>query len=342
MFKNKKLKHFVTKYGIVIVLFLMIAIISIIKPQFLSSSNLLNVITQSSIYGIMALGVTLVIISKGIDLSLGSMVMFSGLVLTSFAQVTDAVNKVYPSLPQLPVIVPIFAGLAVATLCGAVSGFFVAKTHIPAFIATLGMTTIVRGAGLIYSHGKPITNLNPSLLALGGNLGIIPVPVIIYALMILLTWVLLNYTRFGSDAYAIGGNIYAAEVSGVNIPKTIISVFAFGGLMCGVAAVVFAGRVQSVHPGAATGYELTAIAATTIGGTSQSGGIGTVWGAVVGALVLGVLRNGIRQTVFGIIKSDTRPSFVVFPFSSFTIATEILVTSEPVPHVVGIAMTSFS
>jgi Ribose/xylose/arabinose/galactoside ABC-type transport systems, permease components len=296
--KNTTLKQILSKYGIVFVLIIMVVVISIIRPQFLSQSNLLNVLTQSAIFGIMALGVTPVIIAKGIDLSLGSIVAFSGLVLASLSQISTASDKMFAALPQLPIGIPIVACLIVGMLCCGFSGFLVAKAGIPAFIATLGMTTIVRGACLIYSGGKPLTNFSPSLLKLGSTVAGIPVPVIIYALCIFITWVLLNYTRFGTDAYALGGNIHAAEVSGVNISKSVISVFAFCGIMCGVAAVVFAGRVQSVHPGAAKGYELTAIAATTIGGTSQSGGIGTVGGAVVGALVLGVLRNGM--TLLGI------------------------------------------
>ncbi|PWJ50771.1 ABC transporter permease [Faecalicatena contorta] len=291
--KRLNLKEVLSTYGIVFVLVIMVILISIIKPQFLSRSNLLNVLTQSCIFGIMALGVTPVIIAKGIDLSLGSIVAFSGLVLASLSQIATAGDKMFEGLPQLPIIVPIIACLLVGMLCCGFSGFLVAKTGIPAFIATLGMTTIVRGACLIYSGGKPLTNFQPALIKLGGTVGGFPVPVIIYIICIIVTFILLNHTRFGTDAYAIGGNINAAEVSGINISKAIISVFAFCGIMCGVAAVVFAGRVQSVHPGAAKGYELTAIAATTIGGTSQSGGIGTIWGAVVGALVLGVLRNGM-------------------------------------------------
>lgn len=291
--KSIKTRQILSKYGIVFVLFILIIVISIIKPQFLSRNNLLNVLTQSSIYGIMALGVTPVIIARGIDLSLGSIVAFSGLVLASLSQVADASGKVYMALPQLPFIIPIVACLVVGTLCCGFSGFLVAKTHIPAFIATLGMTTILRGLCLIYSRGKPITDFQPAILKLGGTIGVIPAPVIIYIVCMIITYILLNHTRFGTDAYAIGGNICAAEVSGVDIDKAIIRVFAFCGAMCAVASIVFAGRVQSVHPGAATGYELTAIAATTIGGTSQSGGIGTVWGAVVGTLVLSVLRNGM-------------------------------------------------
>lgn len=296
--KMENTKSLLYKYGIIVALFIMILIISILRPQFLSSNNIFNVLTQSSIFGIMALGVTPVIIAGGIDLSLGSLVALSGLVVGSFAQVAGAPGKFFPSIPQLPVFVPIIAGLLIGMIACGFSGFLIAKTHIPAFIATLGMTTIVRGAALMYSKGKPVTNLSPSLLKLGSNIGIVPVPIIIYAVAIFVTWVLLNHTRFGTDAYAVGGNKHAAQVSGVNISRATISVFAFCGIMCGLAATVFAGRVQSVHPGAAEGYELTAIAATTIGGTSQSGGIGTVWGAVIGALILGVLRNGM--TLLGI------------------------------------------
>lgn len=292
------IRRLLTKYGIVIVLFILIIGISLVKPQFLSRNNLLNVLTQCAIFGIMALGVTPVIIARGIDLSLGSILAFSGLVLASLSQVPGAGNKMFPMLPQLPIIIPIFACLIVGMLCCGFSGFLVAKTQIPAFIATLGMTTILRDACLIYSGAKPLANFQPMLLNLGGYIGIVPVPILIYSICIICTYVLLNHTRFGTDAYAIGGNINAAEVSGVNISKAIISVFAFCGIMCAVASIVFAGRVQSMHPGAAKGYELTAIAATTIGGTSQSGGIGTVWGAVVGTLVLGVLRNGM--TLMGI------------------------------------------
>lgn len=291
--KQANIKKILSTYGIVFVLLIMVMLISIIRQEFLSRSNLLNVLTQSCIFGIMALGVTPVIIAKGIDLSLGSIVAFSGLVLASLSQLGIASDKMFSGIPELPIFIPIIVCLLVGMLCCGFSGFLVAKTGIPAFIATLGMTTIVRGACLIYSGGKPLTNFQPALIKLGGTIGGIPVPVIIYIVCIVVTFILLNHTRFGTDAYAIGGNIHAAEVSGINISKSIIRVFAFCGIMCGVAAVVFAGRVQSVHPGAAKGYELTAIAATTIGGTSQSGGIGTIWGAVAGALVLGVLRNGM-------------------------------------------------
>lgn len=297
--RSVELKQLGKKYGIVIVLVLMILGLSIAQPAFLSSTNIFNVLTQSSIFGIMALGLTFVIISKGIDLSVGSVLAFSGIVAASLAQTAAATGKYFPNLGELPLIVPVSAALGLGAACGAVSGLLIAKTRIPAFIATLGMMTVARGFALIYSGGKPVSTLIPSLTALGGKVfDLIPVPVIIYFIMIVISSVLLNKTRFGKNVYAIGGNITAAEVSGVNVSKNLVAIYTLSGLMAGLAALVFAGRVGSVHPGAASGYELTAIAATTIGGTSHSGGIGTIWGAFVGALVLAVMRNGM--TLLGV------------------------------------------
>lgn len=297
--RNLDLMQIVKKYGIVIVLILMILGLSIAEPAFLSSTNIFNVLTQSAIFGIMALGLTFVIISKGIDLSVGSVLAFSGVVAASLGQAATATGKYFPDLGPLPVIVPILAALAIGGTCGAVNGLLIAKTRIPAFIATLGMMTVARGLALIYSGGKPVSTLIPSLTALGGKVfNVIPVPVIIYFLMIVISGILLNKTRFGKNVYAIGGNITAAEVSGVNVSKNLVLIYTYSGLLAGLAAVVFAGRVGSVHPGAAGGYELTAIAATTIGGTSHSGGIGTIWGAFVGAMVLAVMRNGM--TLLGV------------------------------------------
>jgi inositol transport system permease protein len=289
----------VRKYGIILVLLLMIILLSIVQPAFLSATNIFNVLTQSSIFGIMALGMTFVIISKGIDLSVGSVLAFAGVVAASLGQVTTATEKYFPNMPVLPVIVPVVTALAIGAFCGFINGFLIAKTKIPAFIATLGMLTIARGFALIYTSGRPVSNLIPPLTALGGKVfNVIPVPVIIYFIMIIVSALLLNKTRFGKNTYAIGGNIVAAEVSGVKVSRSIIMIYTYCGLLAGLAALVFAGRVGSVHPGAADGYELTAIASTTIGGTSHSGGIGTIGGAFVGALVLAVLRNGF--TLLGV------------------------------------------
>ena len=293
--QKNKLKVVLTKYGIVFVLLLMIIGISIVRPSFTTPTNLFNVLTQCSIYGIMALGMTLVIVSKGIDLSVGSVLALCGVIAASLGQTAGAMGKFYPDLVELPIFVPILACIAIGAILGGINGSLLAYTGIPAFIATLGMMTIARGFALLYTSGKPVSTLLPGFSKIGGKLGDtpIPVPVIIYILVIAITWILLNNTKFGKSVYAIGANIKAAEVSGVNVKRSLIGIYAYCGMLAGVAAVVFAGRVGSVHPGAATGYELTAIAATTIGGTSHAGGIGTVWGAVVGALVLGVLRNSL-------------------------------------------------
>lgn len=296
--RNQYIKALLQKYGIILVLIFLIAVISIAEPKFLSPNNIFNVMTQSSIFGIMALGMTLVITSKGIDLSVGSILAFAGVVAASLGQAGKATTLFYPGISDLPVAVPILAALVIGALLGAINGGLIAFTGIPAFIATLGMMTIARGATLLYTGGKPVSQFTDGMMFIGSKVGIVPVPVIVYGIMIAITWVLLGYTSFGKNVYAIGGNIKAAEISGVNVKKNLVLIYGFMGICCSVAALVFAGRVGSVHPGAATGYELTAIAATTIGGTSHYGGIGTIWGAVVGALVLGVLRNGL--TLLGI------------------------------------------
>ncbi|MHC6202675.1 ABC transporter permease [Breznakiellaceae bacterium SP9] len=291
------IKRITAKYGILIILIAMCIVFAILSPAFLSVSNVLNILNQTAIWGIMALGITFVIIAKGIDLSVGSVLALAGLVAASLAQV-PAQMKLYQSLPALPLIVPILAGLLVGALCGAINGALIAFTRIPAFIATLGMMTIVRGFALIYSNARPVSNLTPEMNAIGSRVGGIPVPIMIYLFMIIISYILLNKTRFGKNTFAIGGNITAAEVSGVNVSKNLVMIYAYCGLLAGIAAVVFAGRVGSVHPGAADGYELTAIAATTIGGTSHSGGIGTIGGALIGALVLSVMRNGMTLLGF--------------------------------------------
>ncbi len=299
------------KYGILFVLLLIVIIISLLRPEFLTSRNIFNILNQTAIFGIMAIGLTFVIISRGIDLSVGSILAFAAVVAASFSQLPDAVGKIFPSLPMLPFPVAFFSALILGGLCGAVSGFLIAKFQIHAFIATLGMMTVARGFALIFSSGKPVSYINPVFNIIGGRLwGVIPVPVVIYAAVIAVSAVILNYTCFGKSVFAIGSNSTAAEISGINVKRNYIIIYMISGLLAGLAAIVFLGRTGSAHPGAATGYELTAIAATTIGGTSQTGGIGTIWGAVAGALILGVIKNGMtllgvhaywQQVVEGII-----------------------------------------
>ena len=296
--QRQKVASFLLKYGILIVLILMVIVLSFMSPNFLSATNIFNVLTQSSIFGILALGMTIVIISRGIDLSVGSATALAGVVAASLGQAGTATWLVYPNIHDMPIIFPILAALVVGGIVGAIDGSLIAFTGIHPFIATLGMMTIARGATLLYTGGKPVSTLTPHVMLIGSKIGLVPVPVIIYAIMAFITWIILGYTSLGKNAYAIGGNVKAAEISGVHVKRSLVLIYTYMGLCCSVAALVFAGRVGSVHPGAGVGYELTAIAATTIGGTSQTGGIGTVWGAVVGTLVIAVLTNGM--TLLGV------------------------------------------
>ena len=294
MSNTKNYKAVKSKYGIYIVLVTIIIVMIIIKPEFRSSTNLLNVMRQISVIGMISLGVTLVIISKGIDLSSGSLLALSAVICASLGQTEGWASKMYPNLPELPILVPILAAMIVGLAAGAINGGLIAKTGIPAFIATLGMMVAARGLALLYTDGRPVSSLTSAYQFLGQGyfLGI-PFPVIMYILMALITWVLLNHTRFGKNIYAIGGNVHAAEVSGVNVKKNLVMIYAYAGMLAALAGLILSARVNTGQPGMGQAYELDAIAATTIGGTSHSGGIGTIGGAVVGALILGVLNNGL-------------------------------------------------
>ena len=300
--KKNNIKSILSKYGIVLVLVLLVGFLAIKYPNFRKPSNLMNCLLQACIFGILALGMTFVIIGKGTDLAVGSTLALCAVVCASFGQLPNAANRplggIIPTFDN--VFVSVIAALLMGVIIGLINGSFIAFTNIPAFIATLGMQTIARGFALLYSNGQPVSQLIPGFKVIGQGkvFGFLPVPVLIYLICIIVSWILLNNTQFGKRVYAIGGNIQAAEVSGINVKKMILLINAYMGLLAGVAAIVFVGRTQSAHPGAATGYELTAIASTTIGGTSQSGGIGTIWGAVVGALIFSVLRNGM--TIAGV------------------------------------------
>ena len=290
----------IKKYGIILVLLLMVIGLSIFQPAFRTMPNVVNILNQTAIFGIMAVGLTFVIISGGIDLSVGSILAFSGVIMGSMSQVEGAMNPIWPNIGPFPFLLCLLAALAIGTSCGAVSGSLISRARIPPFIATLGMMVVARGLALVVTGGRPVSGLNPGFAVIGSRIfnNNIPVPVIIYICVIAAGWILLNNTKFGKSVYALGSNRAAAEVSGINVKATLTKVYMLSGFLAALAAIVFSARTLSAHPGAATGFELTAIAATTIGGTSHSGGIGTMWGAVVGALILAVLRNGL--TLLGV------------------------------------------
>nr|WP_081214343.1 ABC transporter permease [Moorella thermoacetica] len=261
----------------------MIVIITILYPGFFSTANLTNIVRQISIIAIIAFGATFVIITGGIDLSAGSIVGITSVIVASLA---------HPGM--YPVIIPIIVGMAVGSLAGVINGVLITKTKIPPFIATLGMMIAARGAALIYSDGRPIGNFTRTFEFIGGGdfLGI-PVPIIIVAMLLILSHLLLNNTIFGLYTYAIGSNEQAAMISGINVNKYKVLIYIYAGLMSSIAAIVLTSRISSGQPLAGTGFEMDAIAAAVIGGTSLSGGVGTIPGTFMGALIIGILNNAL-------------------------------------------------
>jgi inositol transport system permease protein len=262
---------------------------AVIGQSFLmNQQRLVVMVLQVAVIGVIAVGVTQVIITGGIDLSSGSVVALTAMVAASLAQSSDAARAVYPSLTDLPVIVPLAAGLAVGALAGLVNGTLIAWTSIPPFIATLGMMVTARGLARWYTHGQPVSMLTDSYAAIGSG----AVPVLIFLGTALVFHVALRYTRYGKFTYAIGSNSQAARVSGIRVGRHLIVVYTIAGTLSGLAGVLTSARAVSGQAGMGTMYELDAIAAAVIGGSSLSGGVGRITGTVIGTLILGVVTSG--------------------------------------------------
>jgi len=256
--------------------------------SFLMNGQLLLVmVLQVSIIGLLAIGVTQVIITGGIDLSSGSVVALSAMIAASLAQTAGA-RAVFPSLTDLPIVVPVAAGLATGLVAGLVNGSLIAYTGIPPFIATLGMMVSARGLARYYTRGQPVSMLTDSYTNLGSG----AVPVVIFLGVALVFHVLLRHTRYGKYTYATGANPLAARISGVRVGRHLIVVYAVAGLLAGLGGVVTSARAASGQAGMGMSYELDAIAAAVIGGTSLSGGIGRIAGTVIGTIILGVMTSG--------------------------------------------------
>ncbi len=254
-----------------------------LTPHFLTVSNLLNVMEQTAINAVIAVGMTFVIISGGIDLSVGSLVALAGVLLASALQ-TGA-----------PAPVAVLACLLGGALCGLINGALITRGRLPPFIATLGMMSVARGAALVYTEGRPISGFEAGFRGLAtGRVLMVPGPVLVTAAVYLVFHFVLTRTRFGRYVYAIGGNEEATRLSGVAVAFHKAMVYALSGLLSAVAAVLLTARLNSAQPIAGMMYELDAIAATVIGGTSLMGGSGTLPGTLVGALIMGVLRNGLN------------------------------------------------
>ncbi|HOK76103.1 MAG TPA: ribose ABC transporter permease [Verrucomicrobiota bacterium] len=272
------MKTWLSRFGLVVALLCIGAALSIVKPVFLTFPNLLNVVRQISINGILAVGVTYVLLTGGVDLSLGSVVALSGVVAAIFAHPGD-----------WPVIVPVAAGVLVGAACGGINGLVVTKGRVAPFIVTLGMMTAARGVALVVSGGKPVSNLGESFRWIGSG----GVPVIVFLAVSCVSWVLLSNLRLGRHLYAVGGNENAARASGINVEGVKLFAYTICGALAGLGGVVLAARITTGQPNAGVGYELDAIAAVVIGGTSLSGGVGGVGGTILGALLMGVINNGL-------------------------------------------------
>jgi ribose transport system permease protein len=271
----------------------------ILTPHFLTVSNLLNVLEQTSINAIVAVGMTYVIISGGIDLSVGSLLALAGVVLATLLH------------QDVPLAVAAAAALAVGALFGSFSGLAITWGRLPPFIATLGMMSIARGCALLFTDGRPVSGFDAGFRAVAtARLVGIPAPVFVTAAVYAVAHFVLAETRFGRYVYALGGNEEATRLSGVNVRLCKTAVYAVSGLTSGIAAVLLTARLNSAQPIAGIMYELDAIAAVVIGGTSLVGGEGSLGGTLVGALIMGVLRNGLnllnvssfmQQVVIGLV-----------------------------------------
>jgi inositol transport system permease protein len=262
----------------------------------MNQQRLTVMILQVAVIGIIAVGVTQVIITGGVDLSSGSVVGMTAMMAASLAQTSDFARAVYPALTDMPVIVPVAVGLLVGLIAGLINGSLIAFTGIPPFIATLGMMVAARGVAKWYTRGQPVSMLSDDYAAIGSNLDVVgvsvPVPVIIFLVVALIFHVALRYTRYGKFTYAIGANVQAARVSGINVGRHLIKVYAIAGLLSGLAGVVLSARAISGQAGMGVAYELDAIAAAVIGGTSLAGGVGRITGTVIGTIILGVMTSG--------------------------------------------------
>ena len=271
------------QFGTLIGLLLLSAVLWALTPHFLTVSNLLNVAQQTSINAIVAVGMTFVIISGGIDLSVGSIVALAGVVLGTLLQDGQSVT------------IALMAALAVGTACGLVNGALISWGGLPPFIVTLGMMSVARGMALVFTEGRPVSGFDDGFRSVAtGTVGFMPSPVIVTVVVYLLAHVVLTRTTFGRHVYAMGGNEEATRLSGVNVRRQKMLIYGVSGLMSAVATIILAARLNSAQPIAGMMYELDAIAATVIGGTSLMGGEGTLAGTLVGALIMGVLRNGLN------------------------------------------------
>jgi len=298
------------------VLFLLVLMLAfaLLEPRFMNPLNLFNVMRQVSITGLIAIGMTFVILTAGIDLSVGSMLALCGLVAAAVAKGGLAERFTVGAAQEAAGggwFLAMLAALAVGLVCGFLQGGAITRLKVPPFVVTLGGLSAFRGAALLFAGGGPISGFEPAYRWWGqGELGPVPVPAIIFLLFAVLAHVVLRYTRYGRHVYAVGGNPEAARLSGLNVRRITLSVYVIIGFFAGLAGFVLSARLNSAEAVAGIGYELTVIASVVIGGTSLFGGVGSVFGTVIGSILIGVLINGlvlmnvssyIQQIIIGVI-----------------------------------------
>jgi len=270
--------------GILIGLLILCVFLSFFSPVFLSKNNILNVLRQVATNLYVACAMTMVIILGGIDLSVGSTIALSGVIAGGFI-----------AFEGLPLWVAILSGLLSGVVVGAFNGFLISKTTIPPFIVTLSTMNIARGASYVYTGGQPIRVMSDSFNFIGsGYVGDIPMPIIYLVVIVIISVLIMSKSKLGRHIYAVGGNPVAARFSGIKNSRVLFFAYLFSGIMSAIAGIVLASRMFSGQPTAGQGAEMDAIAAVVLGGTSMSGGVGKIGGTVIGALIIGVLSNGLN------------------------------------------------
>lgn len=283
--KAQARKNMIAKYGSLVALIILCVVMTILKPRFLNPLNIRNILRLSSINGLLAVGMTFVCLTGGIDLSVGAVMGCAGMYSAYFAQASM----------ELPWFAGVAVGIGMGLLVGAFNGICIAYLKVPAFVGTLGAMTIAKGLTFILTNAKPIPNLSDSFKYIGGGMiaGVVPIPIIIFAVILVICFLLLYKTRYGRYVIAVGGNIKAARVSGINVKRIIASVYLLSGVLAALAGIIMTARVTSGVTSTGDGYETDAIAMVVIGGTSLAGGKGRLWGTIVGILMMICLSNGL-------------------------------------------------
>jgi inositol transport system permease protein len=302
-----------SRFAPLIFLIALMAVFSVLEPRFLDATNLFNVMRQISITGLIALGMTFVILTAGIDLSVGSVLALSGIIAAAVAKGTtgNSLSLDADAAGGYGWFAAMFTSIAIGTSCGLLQGLAITKLKVPPFVVTLGGLSAFRGLTLWFSGGGPISGFDAEMRWWGqGLVGPVPVPVILFLGAAVLCHIVLRHTRYGRSVYAVGGNPEAARLSGLPVDRVILSVYVIVGFFAGLAGFVLDARLNSAEAVAGIGYELTVIASVVIGGTSLFGGAGSIAGTVIGATLIGVLVNGlvlnnvssyIQQVIIGLI-----------------------------------------